>query len=135
MNRIHAPRYTHLVSLLLSAFCLTSFMAGDDTMTKENGTYVINTTTLGKDVEGYNGPTPLKIYINKNKVEKIEFLKSQETPKYYTKVKKALAEKWNGLKVKDASKQKVDAVTGATFTSESVIKNVQLGLDYYQQHK
>jgi uncharacterized protein with FMN-binding domain len=110
-------------------------MAGDDTMTKENGTYVINTTTLGKDVEGYNGPTPLKIYINKNKVEKIEFLKSQETPKYYTKVKKALAEKWNGLKVKDASKQKVDAVTGATFTSESVIKNVQLGLDYYQQHK
>ena len=76
MNRIHAPRYTYLASILLAAFCLTSFMAGDDTMTKENGTYVINTTTLGKNVEGYNGPTPLKIYINKNKVEKIEFLKS-----------------------------------------------------------
>ena len=123
------------LSISLCAFCLTSFMAGDDTMTKENGVYVVNTTTLGKSIEGYGGPTPLKIYINKNKVEKIEYLKSQETPKYYAKVKKAFADKWVGLKVKDASKQKVDAVTGATFTSDAVIKNVQLGLDYYQKNK
>ena len=112
-----------------------SFVAGDEPMTKENGTYIINTTSLGKDIEGYLGPTPLKIYIKGNKVEKIEFLKSQETPKYYAKVKKSLQEKWNGLKVKDARQQKVDAVTGATFSSEAVIKNVQLGLDYYQSHK
>ena len=123
-------------TLLLSAsLCLMSFMAGDDTMTKENGVYVINTTEIGKNVEGYNGPTPLKIYINNNKVEKIEALKSFETPKYYVKVKKALLEKWNGLKVKEAQALQVDAVTGATFSSEAVIKNVQLGLDYYQSHK
>ena len=114
---------------------MQSFIANDDTMTKEDGVYIVNTTTLGKSVEGYNGPTPLKVYIKKNKVEKIEFLKSQETPKYYVKVKKALEEKWNGLKVKDAQTQQVDAVTGATFSSEAVIKNVQLALDYYQQHK
>jgi uncharacterized protein with FMN-binding domain len=110
-------------------------MIGDNTMTKENGVYVIDTTELGKDVEGYNGPTPLKIYINNNKVEKIEALKSFETPKYYVKVKKALLEKWNGMKVKDAKALQVDAVTGATFSSEALIKNVQLGLDYYQSHK
>ena len=68
-------------------------------------------------------------------MEKIEFLKSQETPKYYIKVKKALQEKWNGLKVKDAKAQHVDVVTGATYSSEAVIKNVQLALDYYQSHK
>lgn len=118
-----------------AAFCLMSFMAGDSTMTKENGIYIIDTTELGKNVEGYNGPTPLKIYINNNKVEKIEALKSFETPKYYVKVKKALLEKWNGLKIKDAKALKVDAVTGATFSSEAVIKNVQLGLDYYDSHK
>ena len=123
-------------TLLLSAsLCLMSFMAGDETMTKENGVYVINTTELGKNVEGYNGPTPLKIYINNNKVEKIEALKSFETPKYYVKVKKALLEKWNGMKIKEAKALKVDAVTGATFSSEAVIKNVQLGLDYYDSHK
>ena len=104
-------------------------------MTKENGVYVIDTTELGKDIEGYQAPTPLKVYIKNDKVEKIEFLKSQETPKYYAKVKKALLEKWNGLKVKDAKTQQVDVVTGATYSSEAVIKNVQLGLDYYQKNK
>lgn len=125
----------HYASLTAALFCLMSFMAGDDTMTKENGVYIIDTTELGKDVEGYNGPTPLRVYINKNKVEKIEFLKSMESPKYYAKVKKALLEKWNGLSVKDAKAQQVDAVTGATFSSEAVVKNVQLALDYYQSHK
>ena len=96
---------------------------------------IINTTTIGKDVQGFMGPTPLKIYIQKNKVVKIEALKNQDTPKYFQKVKKALLDKWNGLKVKDAQNLKVDAVTGATYSSEGVIENVKLGLDYYQKHK
>ena len=120
-------------SLMVVALTLMSWVA-DDTMTKENGMTVINTTSLGKDVQGYLGATPLKIYIQKNKVVKIEALKNQETPKYFIKVKKNLLNKWNGMKVKDAKKQKVDVVTGATYSSEAVIKNVQLGLDYYSKH-
>ena len=127
-------RFKKYLLLLPAALCLLSWIT-DDVITKEDGMTVVNTTTLGKDVEGYNGPTPLKVYINKNKVEKIEFLKSMESPKYYAKVKKALMDKWNGLKVKDARTQQVDAVTGATFSSEAVIKNVQIALDYYQSHK
>ncbi len=122
-------------SLLAVVLCLQSFMIGDNTMTKEDGVYVINTTEIGKDIEGYQATTPLKVYIKKDKVEKIEFLKSQETPKYYVKVKKALLNKWDGMKVKDAKTQKVDAVTGATYSSEAVIENVRLALDYYQNHK
>ena len=122
-------------SLIVAALMLQSWMASDQTMTKENGMTVINTTTLGKDVQGYLGTTPLKIFIEKNKVVKIEALKNQETPKYFIKVKKALLEKWNGMKVKDAQKLKVDAVTGATYSSDAVIENVKLGLDYYQNHK
>ena len=122
-------------SIVAAALMLQSWMAGDQTMTKENGVTVINTTTLGKDVQGYLGTTPLMIYIEKNKVVKIEALKNQETPKYFLKVKKELLEKWNGMKVKDAQKLKVDAVTGATYSSNAVIDNVKLGLDYYQNHK
>ena len=107
-------KYNTVFTLLISVLFFSSFMAGDSTMTKENGVYIINTTELGKDIEGYNGPTPMKVYISKNKVEKIEFLKSMESPKYYAKVKKTLQDKWNGLKVKDAKTQKVDIVTGAT---------------------
>lgn len=128
-------KYFSLITILFSLFIFQSFMAGDNTMTKEDGMYVIDTTELGKDVEGYQGTTPLKVYIKKDKVEKIEFMKSTETPKYYAKVKKALLEKWNGLKVKDAKAQQVDAVTGATYSSEAVIENVRLALDYYQSHK
>ena len=120
-------------SLMVVALTLMSWKA-DDTMTKENGMTVINTTTLGKDVQGFLGTTPVKIYIQKNKVVKIEALKNQETPKYFLKVKKNLLDKWNGVKVKDAKNMKVDAVTGATYSSKAVIENVQLGLDYYSKH-
>ena len=121
-------------SLIVAALTLTSW-AANNVMTKEDGMTVINTTTLGKSVEGYNGNTPLKIYIQKDKVVKIEALKNHETPKYFALVKKALLEKWNGKKVKDAKALKVDAVTGATYSSEAVIENVKLGLDYYQKNK
>lgn len=124
-----------ICSLIAVSLTLLSAGTNDDTITKENDMFVVNTTTIGKNIEGYNGPTPLKIYIKKNKVVKIEALKNAETPKYYAKVKKALLEKWNGLKVKEASQLKVDAVTGATYSSEAVMKNVRLGLEYYQSHK
>jgi len=124
---------TVVMALTLQSFTMKP--ADDGVMKKEDGVYVVNTTKIGKDIEGYNGAVPLKIFIKKNKVEKIEVLKNQETPKYLAKVKKALLESWNGLKVKDAQKKQVDGVTGATFTSEAVIKNVQVGLEYYQNNK
>ena len=124
-----------LALVVLAATLQSAAQKDDEVMTKENGVYVVNTTTLGKDVQGYAGTTPVKVYIKKNKVEKVEFLKNQETPKYFTRVKNALQGKWDGLKVKDAAALKVDGVTGATFSSEAVVKNVQLGLEYYQKNK
>jgi electron transport complex protein RnfG len=124
-----------LALLALTVTLVSAGQKGDEIMTKEDGMYVVNTTTLGKDVQGYVSTTPVKVYIKKNKVEKVEFLKNQETPKYMARVKKALLNKWDGLKVKDAAEQKVDGVTGATFSSDAIIKNVQLALEYYQKHK
>jgi len=129
----HLMKTVSCCSLLVVAMTLLSWMA-DETMTKENGMTVINTTTLGKDVQGFLGTTPLKIYIQKNKVVKIEALKNQETPKYFVKVKKNLLDKWNGKKVKEAKNMQVDAVTGATYSSNAVIENVKLGLEYYSKH-
>lgn len=123
------------VLLLLAAVVLMSAGKQDGAITKENGSTIVNTTTIAKDVEGYNGPVPLKIYIKKNKIEKIEVLKNQETPKYLVKVRNALENAWDGLTVKEAKAKNVDAVTGATYTSEAIIKNVQKGLDHYQKNK
>ena len=124
-----------LALIALAATLQSAVPQNDEVMTKEDGMYVVNTTTLGKKVTGYVGTTPLKVYIKKNKVERVEALKNQETPKYFAKVKKALLNKWDGLKVKDAAALQVDAVTGATFSSDAVVENVKLALEYYQSHK
>ena len=49
---------------VLLAFMLLGAMSAqaDDVMKKEkDGTYIVNTTTLAQDVEGYNGPTAVVI--------------------------------------------------------------------------
>lgn len=122
-------------SLALTAVFCMSAMPGDNVITKEGKTTIINTTIIGKNIEGYNGATPLKIYIEKNKIVKIEALANDETPKYFHRVKKTLLDKWNGMTVKKAVKANVDVVTGATYSSDAVIKNVQKGLKYYMEKK
>jgi electron transport complex protein RnfG len=125
-----------IVCIAFVSLALMSATTQDHTvMTQEKGVYVVNTTTLAADVEGYVGATPLKIYIKKNKVLRIEALKNEETPKYFLKVKKHLLPKWDGMTVKKALKADVDGVTGATYSSDAVKENVKRGLQYYQKNK
>jgi electron transport complex protein RnfG len=124
--------------LLLSMLLIASFTAvqADDVMRKEkDGTYVVNTTTLARDVDGYIGPTPVEVYIKKNKVVKVVMLKSQETPKYNARVKKEMLPSYENQKIAKGKSLEVDGVTGATFTSNAVKENVKRGLEYYWKHK
>ena len=110
--------------------------AKDDVMTRQaDGTYVVNTTTLCADIVGYRGATPLKVYIKAGKVVKVEALRNQESPKYFVRVKQGLLDKWNGKKVQKAEKMQVDAISGATMSSEAVKQNVRAALRYYQKNK
>ena len=120
---------------LTSALFLTSAMAGEEPITKNGKQTIINTTTIASDVKGYMGTTPLKIYISSNKIEKIEALPNEETPKYFLKVKKEMLDKWNGLTVNKAVNAKVDGVTGATYSSDCVRETVKRGLEYYKKNK
>lgn len=123
-----------LIAVLLAVAFVTA--SAQDVMRKEkDGTYVVNTTTLAQDVEGYNGPTPVEVYIKKNKIVKVVPLKSQEGPKYVAKVKKNMLPKYEQMNVKKGTVQEVDAVTGATFTSNAVKENIRRAVDYYKKHK
>ena len=122
-----------IVFSLLSISFTSIYAQGNNPITQIKDTTVINTTTLAEDVEGYAGPVPLKIFIKKDKIEKIEPLKNLETPKYFALIKRDLLNKWNGLTVKKAATQEVDVITGATYSSEAVIENVRRGLDYYNK--
>ncbi len=119
--------------LLMASF---TAVQADDVMRKEkDGTYVVNTTTLAQDVDGYIGPTPVEVYIKKNKVVKVVMLKSQETPKYNARVKKEMLPSYENQKVAKGKTIEVDGVTGATFTSNAVKENVKRALEYYWKHK
>jgi uncharacterized protein with FMN-binding domain len=120
--------------IMLCAIVLMSAKSSDDIISKSNGMSVVNTQLLAKDVRGYRGNTPVKIYIKKNKVVKIEAMPNQETPKFFARAKNVLT-KYNGKATGKAETMKVDGVTGATFSSKALIKNVQAGLAYYNDHK
>ena len=124
-------------NVLLAMFLLCGLTAqADDVMKKEkDGTYIVNTTTLAQNVEGYNGPTPLEIHIKKNKIVKVVLLKSMETPKYNARIKKDMLPKYENQKLTKNKGVEVDGVTGATFTSDAVKENVRRGLEYYWKHK
>jgi len=88
----------------------------------------IDTTELGKDVIGYKGPVPVQISIKNGKVESVIALENEETPRFFDRAA-VILDSWNGLKVDKAKELKVDAVSGATYTSNAIIENVRLGLE------
>ncbi len=122
------------MAIAAAVVLLASAMPATEPVVKEDGATVINTTTLAKDVKGFRGETPVKIYVKKGKVVKIVALKNHETPQYFGKAKAVLA-KFEGKSVGKAAKMKVDGVTGATYSSKALVKNVQAGLKYYNAHR
>lgn len=95
----------------------------------EDGSVRLNTTELGKDIVGYGGTVPLEITLQDGRVKSIRALANSETPDFF-KEASALLTKWNGQTIEDAQKMKVDAVSGATFSSKAIIGNVQRGLQH-----
>ena len=104
--------------------CGTSASKGTDTLK-------VNTTELGADIIGYKGPTPVEISVYQGTITKIEALPNQETPRYFQKVlDSGLLSTLVGKTVEEAKAVHLDAVSGATYSSNAVIKNIQLGLDH-----
>jgi len=100
-----------------------------------NGAVTIDTSTL-KASEGCFGPTPLIIHLDSlERVSKIETLPNDETPEYWQVVVEKLSTAWNGVSAQKVKDLKVDAVSGATYSSEGFISNVQAGIAYYLSEK
>ena len=100
-----------------------------------DGTVTIDTSTL-KAGEGCFGPTPLIIHLDaQNRISKIEALPNVETPAYWQLVIDKLSKAWNGVPADQVKDLKVDAVSGATYSSEGFISNVQTGIAYFLESK
>ena len=93
-------------------------------------TLKVNTASLASDVEGFNGTTPVEISVVKGKITRIKLLPNQETPSFLQIViDSGLLKALDGKTVEEASKVKLDAVSGATYSSTAIIENIHRGLD------
>lgn len=109
----------------------------NDTLSVQpDGSFIVNTKPLAKDVQGYGGPVPLRIHVSKDGVvAAIEAEPNAETPDFFNQAKLLLT-RWQGKTVDEAMAEtdKVDAVSGATFSSNAIIANMQRGLAYTNRH-
>lgn len=101
----------------------------------KDGTVTIDTRTL-KASEGCFGPTPLLIHLDaQERVSRIEVLPNDETPAYFQQVVDKFSHLWDGVPASKVKDVKVDAVSGAAYSSEGFISNVETGIRYYLENR
>lgn len=102
----------------------------DTLRTLADGSMVVNTTNLASDISGYGGKVPLEITVKDGIVVNVKALDNDETKDFFDQAS-TLLDKWKGKKVDKAASMKVDAISGATFSSRAIIGNMERGLQYY----
>lgn len=129
---------------ILSSFCVACLSYGASAGTKQDGevmrretdgTVIVNTRTLGAEVRGFRGTTPIELYIKKGKILKVVALENKEDLKFIRRVERNLLPQYEGLSIKKLKKAKIDATSGATYSSRAIQENVHLALEYYKKHK
>ena len=96
---------------------------------------VLFSSPYSDNVKGFNGPTPLLIALDaEGRIKTVALLENEETPRFPQRVVEGgLYEAWNGLTVDEALNKQVDAVSGATYTSNGVKKSLEARLKAYQR--
>ena len=91
---------------------------------------VLLSSPYSDDIKGFNDPTPLQIaFDNDGKIIEVRVLENNETPSFLNRVVNAgFLESWNGLTAEEALKKEVDAVSGATFSSNGIQKSLKARL-------
>lgn len=96
----------------------------------DGGTTIVNTTTIAKDIKGYGGPVPLKITIRDEKIAEIETLNNSESAEFFTRAKNGLITQWIGTPIAEAATKDVDAISGATLSSNAINATIKKGVEY-----
>ncbi|MCW3806807.1 FMN-binding protein [Plebeiibacterium marinum] len=86
------------------------------------------------EFQGYAGKIPVLIYFdNKHVVSRVQLLKNDESPEYITYItEKGLLNTWSNMPIDTLLINKyVDAISGATYSSNAIIKTVNKTLGGY----
>lgn len=121
-----------LITIALTVVVVTS--CADKHMTENNdGSYTVSTQQLGEEVYGYAGVVPLKVTFVNDTVLSVLLLDNQETPSYNEIINNSLLPLYVNRPISTLSE--VDAISGATYTSDAVKQNLDLAVEYYKSER
>ena len=94
--------------------------------TDADGGYVFSTESLAGGVSGYGGPIVMAVYVSRDgTLRDLRIVRSRETPAYVESLRDWLKELPGRNVFRPADMEGVDAVTGATMTSEAILGSLQ----------
>ena len=96
---------------------------------------ILYSSPYSDGVKGFNGPTPLIIALDaEGRIKTVALLDNDETPRFVQRVVEGgLYKAWNGLTVDEALGKDVEAISGATYTSNGVRNSLKARLEAYQR--
>lgn len=98
------------------------------------GDTTLYTEEYCQDIIGFNDIIPLEINMINGKIANINILDNKETPRFLQKVTDAkLVENFYGLTPKEAINLEIDAVSGATYSSNAIIQSVKTRMEVYDK--
>lgn len=130
------PSNRQLTNLGLSGASLKKVHEGIWCVYKNNKAvgHVVASKEFARNVKGYRGITPVLVYIDKSKVvKKIYILPNNESDDYLKRAT-AVTKKWEGKRVSSATSMKVDAITGATYSSQGLNGHIKAAIEAYKRY-
>ena len=102
--------------------------------TQQPSDSILYTEDYCQDIIGFADIIPLEIYMVDGKIAYISILQNRETPSFMRKVTNSgVVEKFYGLTPKEAIDLDIDAVSGATYSSNAIIKSVKTRMAIYEK--
>lgn len=95
---------------------------------------VLSSRRFSNVLSGYGGQTPVVLFMDTlQRITAVEMLPNYETKRFVRRVEESgLLNQWSGRRI--GERVNADAVSGATYTSNAVIANVEATLEYVSQN-
>jgi len=132
MKTVRILNYVFVIALGFFAVMFGIDRFGNNS--RQSGDTTLYTEEYCKDIVGFNDIIPLQINMEDGKIASIVILDNKETPRFLDKVENAaLVERFYGLTPAEAIHLDVDAVSGATYSSDAIIESVKTRMAIYDK--
>ena len=92
----------------------------------EGDVRIIESKGIVPGILGYAGPIYLKLQVVNDTIKRVEVTENTETPSFFDEVvESGLLKSWDNMSLNQATTMQVDALSGATYTSNAILQTLQ----------